>query len=199
MMSYLLFYHSSTSLISTLSPSSSTTSSPLTPPVLPPGSLAPSPPFSPSTSSSHLDTSYTSHSPSITTSPSTWSAQSMNGRPQETAIRGWVLRRRGVCCVHPHHQKRVRPSDGGGEVLVGDGGVVGRELVEGEAERADPDLGSVIDGGEGVEDGAACAVAERGVGEDGHGEEWLDRSVDGWVARWRRRSSGEDEGEGELL
>ncbi|KAM1412988.1 hypothetical protein ACFXTO_025647 [Malus domestica] len=88
MMSYSLFCHSSTSLISTLSPSSSTASSLLTPPVLPPGLLAPSPPFPPSTFFSHLDTSYTSHSPSITTSPSAWLAQSTSGRPQETAIRG---------------------------------------------------------------------------------------------------------------
>lgn len=66
-----------------------------------------------------------------------------------------------------------------GEVFVGYGGVVGREVVAGEAEGADPDLGGVIDGGEWVEDGAAGATAERGVGEDGHGREGLDRSVDG--------------------
>ncbi|KAK9948827.1 hypothetical protein M0R45_004387 [Rubus argutus] len=40
----------------------------------------------------------------------------------------------------------------GEEILIGNGGVVGREVVAGEAEGADPDLGGVIDGGEGVED-----------------------------------------------
>lgn len=66
----------------------------------------------------------------------------------------------------------------GGEVLIGNGGVVGREVVAGEAEGADPDLGGVIDGGEGVEDGAAGAASERGVGEDWHVGERLDWGVD---------------------
>ncbi|KAB2606727.1 transport protein SEC23-like [Pyrus ussuriensis x Pyrus communis] len=52
-----------------------------------------------------------------------------------------------------------------GEVLVGDGGVVGRKVVTGEAERADPDLGGVIDGGEGVENEAAM----EGPGMEGNG------------------------------
>ena len=33
----------------------------------------------------------------------------------------------------------------GGEVVVGDGGVVGREVVALEAERTDPDLGGEVD------------------------------------------------------
>ncbi|KAB2603064.1 transport protein SEC23-like [Pyrus ussuriensis x Pyrus communis] len=33
-----------------------------------------------------------------------------------------------------------------GEVLVGDEGVMRKEVVAGEAERADPDLGGVIEG-----------------------------------------------------
>ncbi|KAB2627736.1 transport protein SEC23-like [Pyrus ussuriensis x Pyrus communis] len=83
----------------------------------------------------------------------------------------------------------------GGEVLVGDGGVVGREVVAGEAEKPDPDLGGVIDGGEGVEDGAPSAAAEGGVGEDGHGGEWLDYSVDGrdLIGIWQGWLGGEDD------
>ncbi|KAM1156109.1 hypothetical protein ACFX2J_026669 [Malus domestica] len=69
----------------------------------------------------------------------------------------------------------------GGEILIGDGCVVGREMVASEADRADPDLGGVIDGGKRVEDEATSAAAEGGVTEDGHGREWLDRSVDDWV------------------
>ncbi|KAK9989250.1 hypothetical protein SO802_029489 [Lithocarpus litseifolius] len=40
----------------------------------------------------------------------------------------------------------------GREVVVGDGGVVGREVVALEAKRVDLDLGSKVDNGEGVED-----------------------------------------------
>lgn len=40
----------------------------------------------------------------------------------------------------------------GGEVLVGDGVVVGGEVVALEAEGADPELGDEVDDGEGVED-----------------------------------------------
>ena len=67
----------------------------------------------------------------------------------------------------------------GGEVVVGDGGVVGREVVALEAERADPDLGGEVDDGEGVEDRATCAAAERGVREEGDVRERSDRRVDG--------------------
>lgn len=51
-------------------------------------------------------------------------------------------------------------------------------MVALEAEGAYPDLGGEVDDGEGVEDGAAGAAAERGVGEDGDVGEGLDRSVD---------------------
>lgn len=67
----------------------------------------------------------------------------------------------------------------GGEVFVGDGGVVEGEVVALEAEGTDPDLGGEVDDGEGVEDGSAGAAAERGVGEDRHGREGLQGSVDG--------------------
>ena len=52
-------------------------------------------------------------------------------------------------------------------------------MVPLEAEGADPDLGGEIDDAEGVEDGAARAAAERGVGEEGRGGEVPERSVDG--------------------
>jgi len=43
---------------------------------------------------------------------------------------------------------------------------VRREVVPGEAERADPDLGGEVDAREGVEEGRARRLAaERGVGE----------------------------------
>jgi hypothetical protein len=38
----------------------------------------------------------------------------------------------------------------GGEIVIGDGGVGGGEVVALEAEGADPDLGGEIDDGEGV-------------------------------------------------
>ena len=46
------------------------------------------------------------------------------------------------------------------ELVVEDGGVVGREVVALEAERADPDLGGEVDDGEGVEDEAMCGSGE---------------------------------------
>ena len=55
----------------------------------------------------------------------------------------------------------------GGEVVVRDAGVVGREVVALEAERADLDLGGKVDNGKEVEDEATCATAERGVREEG--------------------------------
>lgn len=66
----------------------------------------------------------------------------------------------------------------GGEVVVGDGGVVRGEVVAVEAEGADPDLGDEVDHAEGVEDGAARATAKRGVREDGHRGKVLYGSVD---------------------
>ena len=59
-----------------------------------------------------------------------------------------------------------------------DAGVI-REAVALEAERVDPDLGGEVDDGEGVEDGATCAAAERGVREEGDVQERSDRRVDG--------------------
>ena len=59
-----------------------------------------------------------------------------------------------------------------------DAGVI-REAVALEAERADPDLGGEVDDGEGVEDGATCAAAKRGVREEGDVRERSDRRVDG--------------------
>jgi hypothetical protein len=54
----------------------------------------------------------------------------------------------------------------GGDVGLGDGGVVGREVVPGEAQRADPDLSGEVDAREGVEErGAGRLAAERRVGE----------------------------------
>ncbi|RWW07863.1 hypothetical protein GW17_00028730, partial [Ensete ventricosum] len=48
-----------------------------------------------------------------------------------------------------------------------DAGVVRGEVVAGEAEGADPDLGEEVDAGKGVEDRAARRLAaERGVRED---------------------------------
>ena len=55
----------------------------------------------------------------------------------------------------------------GEEVVVRDGGVVGREVVVLEAEKADLDLGGEVDDGEKAEDEATCAAAERGVREEG--------------------------------
>ena len=55
----------------------------------------------------------------------------------------------------------------GEEVVVRDGGVVGREVVVLEAEKADLDLGGEVDDGEKAEDKATCAAAERGVREEG--------------------------------
>ena len=67
----------------------------------------------------------------------------------------------------------------GGEVVVGDGGVVGREVVALEAEKAYPDLGGEVDDCEGVEDKATCAAAEREGREEGDVWERSDRRVDG--------------------
>ena len=55
----------------------------------------------------------------------------------------------------------------GEEVVIRDGGVVGREVVVLEAEKADLDLGGEVDDGEKAEDEATCAAAERGVREEG--------------------------------
>ena len=52
-------------------------------------------------------------------------------------------------------------------VVVRDGGVVGREVVALEAEKADLDLGGEVDDGEKAEDEATCVAAERGVREEG--------------------------------
>ena len=62
------------------------------------------------------------------------------------------------------------------ELVVEDGGVVGREVV---ALEVDLDLGSEVGDGEGVEDGATCAAAERGVREEGDVRERSDQRVDG--------------------
>ena len=64
----------------------------------------------------------------------------------------------------------------GRELVVEDGGVVGREVV---ALEVDLDLGSEVGDGEGVEDRATCAAAERGVREKGDVQESSDRRVDG--------------------
>lgn len=54
------------------------------------------------------------------------------------------------------------------------------EVIAGEAEGADPDLGSEVDDREGVEDGAAVAASEGSVGEGwGGGREGLERGVEG--------------------
>lgn len=66
-----------------------------------------------------------------------------------------------------------------GEIVIGDGRVVWREVIALEAERADPDLGNEVDDGEGVEDGAASTASERGVREECEVWEGFDRSVDG--------------------
>ena len=55
----------------------------------------------------------------------------------------------------------------GEEVVVRDGGVVGREVVVLEVEKAYLDLGGEVDDGEKAEDEATCAAAERGVREEG--------------------------------
>ena len=60
----------------------------------------------------------------------------------------------------------VRREEVSGEVVVRDGGVVGREVVTLEAERADLDLGSEVDDGEKAKDEATCAAAKRGVREE---------------------------------
>ena len=67
----------------------------------------------------------------------------------------------------------------GGEVVVRDAGVVGREVVALEAERADLDLGGEVNDGEGVEDRATCAAAERGVRKEGDVRERSNQRVDG--------------------
>ena len=54
-----------------------------------------------------------------------------------------------------------------------------------EAERADPDLGVEIDGGERVEYRSACTATERGVWDDGHvldGFQWGVDCGDGYYA-----------------
>ncbi|RWV86489.1 hypothetical protein GW17_00051610, partial [Ensete ventricosum] len=54
------------------------------------------------------------------------------------------------------------------------------EVVAGEAEGADPDLGGEVDAGKGVEDGRARRfAAERGVGEDDKGGGGADRGDGG--------------------
>ncbi|KAB2618212.1 transport protein SEC23-like [Pyrus ussuriensis x Pyrus communis] len=55
----------------------------------------------------------------------------------------------------------------GEEALIGDGGVVGREVV-GVKQKGQIQILAT----------GMCATKE-GVREDGHGGEWLDRSVDG--------------------
>ena len=65
------------------------------------------------------------------------------------------------------------------EVVVGDGGVVRREVVALDAERADSDLGGKVNDGEGVEDGATCAASEREVREEGDVRERSNWRVDG--------------------
>lgn len=52
-----------------------------------------------------------------------------------------------------------------GEIGLGDGVVVRREMVALIAEGTDPDLGGEVDAGEGVEGGGAGFAAERGVRE----------------------------------
>ena len=66
-----------------------------------------------------------------------------------------------------------------GAVVVGDGGVVGREVVALEAERADPYLGGEVNDGEGVEDKATRAATERGVRKEGDVRERSNQRVDG--------------------
>lgn len=65
----------------------------------------------------------------------------------------------------------------GWEIVLGDGGVVRREMVALEAEGADPYLGSEVDYGEGIQDRAAGAAAKRGIREQGHGWEGFQRGV----------------------
>lgn len=48
----------------------------------------------------------------------------------------------------------------GGEIVVGDRGVIGRKVVALEAEGANPELGGKVDDGEGIEYGTAGAAAE---------------------------------------
>nr|POE46402.1 hypothetical protein CFP56_56725 [Quercus suber] len=67
----------------------------------------------------------------------------------------------------------------GREVVVGDGGVVGREVVALKAKWADPDLGDEVDNGEGVENGATYAATEREVREEGDVQKRYDWRVDG--------------------
>ena len=67
----------------------------------------------------------------------------------------------------------------GKEVVIGDGGVVRRDVVALGAKRAALDLGGKVNDGKGVEDGATCAAAERGVREEGDVRERSDRRVDG--------------------
>lgn len=50
-----------------------------------------------------------------------------------------------------------------GDIVLGDAGVVGREVVALEAEGADPDLCGEIDTAKGVQRGDAGLAAERGV------------------------------------
>ena len=67
----------------------------------------------------------------------------------------------------------------GKEVVIGDGGVVRREVVALEAKRADSDLGGKVNDGKGVEDGATCAALEREVREEGDVRERSNWRVDG--------------------
>ena len=53
----------------------------------------------------------------------------------------------------------------GGDVGLGDGGVVVGEVVALEAEGADPDVGAEVDAAEGAEHGGAGLAPERRVGE----------------------------------
>lgn len=59
----------------------------------------------------------------------------------------------------------------GGHVVLGDAGVVRGEVVARETKGADPDLGGVVDTGEGIEErGARRLAAERWVGKGRRGE-----------------------------
>lgn len=56
---------------------------------------------------------------------------------------------------------------------------MGRKVIAGEAERADPDLSYEIDDTERIEDGAARTTPERSVRHHWQGGEGFDRCVNG--------------------